>query len=311
MNQRASLYVRTLSNYGSITRAAAQLYITPSALSKYVSTLEKEVGTQLFNRVGKHFVLTYAGERYLDWSMKLDAVSSQMENELRDISEQRGGKIRIGVQSATCALLVSQVVPEFHKKYPDICVSITESTSYPILEQIKHFQLDAAISTIPPDAEPFQQETLLCMDHVLLVPKEHPLAKRAVKKAGYPYSWVDLEWCRGERFVMMHPEQSPRLLAEKLLAPIWDDIQIVMEVNSMRTMIEAVINRIGIIQSGAGMDKIYSNKWKDLVKLSFGETYPPVSFSLYYHKDMYRSEAMNSFLNIVRKRFRLFEKGLL
>lgn len=309
MNQRASLYIQTLAKCGSVTRAADRLYITPSALSKYVSNLEKEAGTQLFSRIGKHFVLTYAGERYLDWCLRLDALSTQMENEMHDLSKQREGKIRIGIQSAISGFLVEAVVPKFMQEYPDICVSLTESTSLPILDQVKNFQLDAAISTKPPNAEPFYQEPLFSMEHVLLVPRDHPLVKRAVQRPGQRYPWVDLDWCRGERFVMMHPGQSPRLLAEQILAPIWEDIQIVMEVHSMRTMVAAVKSRIGIIQTGMGMDRFYSNQSDELICLSFGDKHTSLSFYLFYYKDMYRSEALNAFLNGVRTQFQMFESG--
>lgn len=305
MNQRASQYIQTLAKCGSVTRAADRLYITPSALSKYISNLEKETGTQLFSRIGKHFVLTYAGERYLDWCLRLDALSIQMENEIRDLSEQREGKIRIGAQSAISGFIVEQVVPQFMQKYPDVCVSLTESTSLPILEQIKNFQLDAAISTKPPNAEPFYQEPLFSMEQVLLVYKDHPLVKRAVQKSGQRYPWVDLNWCRGERFIMMHPGQSPRLLAEEVLAPIWDDIQIVMEVHGMRSMVAAVKKRIGMIQTGEGMDRFYCDESDELVCLSFGDKRAPLSFYLFYYKDMYRSEALNEFLNGVRTQFRI------
>lgn len=239
----------------------------------------------------------------------IDALSAQMENEMRDLSKQREGKIRLGVQSAISGFIVEQVVPNFMREYPNICVSLTESTSLPILEQIKNFQLDVAISTKPPNAEPFYQEPLLSMDHVLLVPREHPLVNKAVQRPGQRYPWIDLDWCRGERFVMMHPGQSPRLLAEQLLAPIWDDIQIVMEVHSMRTMVTAVKKRLGIIQTGAGMDSLYFGQSDDLIRLSFGEKYEPLSYYLFYYKDIYRSEAMNYFLNVVRAQFRIFEAG--
>lgn len=309
MNQRASLYIQTLVQYGSITRAADKLYITPSALSKYISALEKEAGSALFSRIGNHFVLTYAGERYLDWCQRFDALSGQMENEMRDLSNQTSGKIRIGTQTTISDILIERVMPSFQEKYPHICVSITEDVSSHILEQTKQFQLDAAISTRHPAAEQFYQEALISLEQVLLVPEEHPLVKRAITKPGHPHPWVDLSWCRGERFIMMHPGQNPRKASEQFLAPIMDDIEIVMEVRNMRTMIEAVEKRIGIIQTVAGLDQIYSNKWSDLVKLSFGEDNPPTTYWLYHYKDLYRSNALNEFLSIARKQFQSFDKN--
>lgn len=180
MNHRASRYIQTLVQYGNITRATDKLYITPSALSKYISSLEKEAGTALFSRVGNHFVLTYAGERYLEWCRQFDSLSHQMQDEMRDLAADKGGKIRVGMQTTISDFLIERVMPVFIKKYPNICVSITEDVSSHILEQTKQFQLDAAISTRPPDADQFFQEPLISLEQVLLVPEEHPLVKRAV-----------------------------------------------------------------------------------------------------------------------------------
>lgn len=308
MNPRTSLYVQTLAKCGSVTRAADQLFITPSALSKYIGILEKEVGTELFSRVGKQFVLTHAGERYLDWCTRIDALTVQMKQEMYDISGQKAGKIRIGTQYTISDFLAGRVVPDFMKQYPGVCVSLTEDIGDHILDQMKQFKLDAAISTKPPNSDQFWQENVLTMEPILIVPREHQLVKRAVQKAGYLYPWVDLEWCRGERFVMLHPGQTPRSLADAMLAPILDDIQIVLEVRSMRTIIEAVENRIGITQSASHMDRLFGTKWNDLVKLSFGEHYPPITYSLYYHKNIYCSNALHAFLDIARAKFRTFEQ---
>ena len=55
-------YILEVAKCGGITKAANNLYITPSALSKFVQAREEELNVQLFHRIGKRFVLTAAGE---------------------------------------------------------------------------------------------------------------------------------------------------------------------------------------------------------------------------------------------------------
>ena len=117
---------------------------------------------------------------YLEWCRQFDSLSHQMQDEMRDLAADKGGKIRVGMQTTISDFLIERVMPVFIKKYPNICVSITEDVSSHILEQTKQFQLDAAISTRPPDADQFFQEPLISLEQVLLVPEEHPLVKRAV-----------------------------------------------------------------------------------------------------------------------------------
>ncbi len=310
MNQRTSQYLQTLVRYGSITRAAEQLYITPSALSKYISSLEKEAGVPLFSRIGNRFVLTYAGERYLDWCARFDSLSSQMESEFRDLSRQKSGVLRIGVQSALSDLLMRRVLPDFYQQYPDIRISLTEGTGNTILSQMHKLSLDAAISNRPPESEPFEQEVLIRMDQVLLVPAEHPLTALAESHPNYPYPWVDLLLCRGERFVLQHPGQTPRLEAEKLLAPILRDIRIVLEARYLSSVIEAVKNRIGITIITAGLDSLHVQPSDGLLRLSFGEQNAQASYYLFYHRDIYRSEALEAFLDFTRLRFREYAEEI-
>ena len=54
-------YILEVAKCGGITKAANNLYITPSALSKFVQAREEELNVQLFHRIGKRFVLTAAG----------------------------------------------------------------------------------------------------------------------------------------------------------------------------------------------------------------------------------------------------------
>ena len=62
MNLKEQTYVCVLAECGNITKAAERLFISQPALSIYISTLEKNLGVRLFDRSGKRFTLTWAGE---------------------------------------------------------------------------------------------------------------------------------------------------------------------------------------------------------------------------------------------------------
>ena len=66
MNLKEQLYVCTLAETGNITQAAKLLFISQPALSLYISNLENILGIRLFERIGKSFVLTQAGELYVE-----------------------------------------------------------------------------------------------------------------------------------------------------------------------------------------------------------------------------------------------------
>ena len=77
--ERQYMYIRAIAEQGSILKAAERMYVTPSALSKHVQKMESALGVKLFDRVGKRFVLTYPGERYLYWQERMLALRENMD----------------------------------------------------------------------------------------------------------------------------------------------------------------------------------------------------------------------------------------
>ena len=65
MNVKEQQYVCELARCRNLTKAAQNLFISQPALSIYISNLENSLGVKLFERIGKSFILTYAGERYV------------------------------------------------------------------------------------------------------------------------------------------------------------------------------------------------------------------------------------------------------
>ena len=62
MTTRELLYIKTIADEKSMTRAAQKLFVTQPSLSHCVMTLEQQLGTRLFTRTAGGLVLTYAGE---------------------------------------------------------------------------------------------------------------------------------------------------------------------------------------------------------------------------------------------------------
>ncbi|MGY3119329.1 DNA-binding transcriptional LysR family regulator [Bradyrhizobium sp. S3.14.4] len=63
---RAIIVFHAVARAGSISRAADELRVTPSAVSQQIQALELHLGTALTSRVGRNITLTEAGERYFE-----------------------------------------------------------------------------------------------------------------------------------------------------------------------------------------------------------------------------------------------------
>ena len=137
-----------------MTAAASKLFITQQALSQQIRRLESYYGVTLFER--PKMKLTYAGERLLSHCRKLTLWSRQVEDELRDISDEEAGEIHIGVTAKRGLNTIPVVFPVFHEEYPKIEVHLHEGNTSAILKALEEETTDMAIvvSEIDdPDAE--------------------------------------------------------------------------------------------------------------------------------------------------------------
>lgn len=126
--QRAGLFelnaVVAVSTHRSFRRAAAELGMSPSALSHAVATLEQRLGIRLFNRTTRSVSLSEAGERFLARVQPaLREIFQAMEivNEFRDTP---AGTLRINMSGAAARGILTPIVLRFLKRYPDMHVDL-------------------------------------------------------------------------------------------------------------------------------------------------------------------------------------------
>ncbi|XBX07310.1 LysR family transcriptional regulator [Enterocloster clostridioformis] len=84
-------YILEVARCGGITKAAENLFITPSALSKFVQAREAELQVKLFHRVGKRFVLTQAGEYYVQKIGEIERIQRELDTQMSSFSSMSRG----------------------------------------------------------------------------------------------------------------------------------------------------------------------------------------------------------------------------
>ncbi len=211
-------YILEVARCGGITRAAENLFITPSALSKYVISLEEQLQVKLFHRIGKKFVPTKAGEYYIQKCLEIEAIYHEMGQQMESISCASRGILRLGVQQNLVERVLRFVLPELKKRLPGIRISIHETNVDALITMLKNQNLDAVIAIVGEQEKGLDYEKIHTCEAVLAIGVEHPLRKKAAEKEGFSYPWISLEDCAGERNVMLMPGSSFRRLADNLYA---------------------------------------------------------------------------------------------
>lgn len=142
MEIRQFRYVNAVAECGSITKAAARLFISQPALSNYISKLEDELGSRLFDRTTTPLTLTYAGEQYLRRAKQILIQLDDMKREFRDISNNLSGRLRVGFPSERIIYMLPLILPLFKERYPGINVEVISGPGNRLTEALRRGEVD-------------------------------------------------------------------------------------------------------------------------------------------------------------------------
>jgi DNA-binding transcriptional LysR family regulator len=117
----------SVAQHKSFRRAAAELGVTPSAISQAVRALEERVGAALFTRTTRSVGLTEAGERFIARAKPAFEELVAAGEVARDLGKRPSGLLRLAVPRAVVPILLEQLIASFCEAYPDIELEIAAS----------------------------------------------------------------------------------------------------------------------------------------------------------------------------------------
>lgn len=219
MNLKEQLYVCTLAKTGSLSQAAKELCISSPALSLYISNLENILGLHLFDRIGKQFVLTYAGELYVEKGRQMLELKEKFDSEILEIVEGKRERLRVGIQAIRSESLTPAILPPFARQFPHVILTWSELSWGQFADNLL---LNNELDLIFCNCESFRSELayipILDDELVFLVHKDHPLLEYAKILPDMSYPWIDLKLFENERFILAEENQSIRKCAEQVLS---------------------------------------------------------------------------------------------
>lgn len=176
-------YLMAAAEAGSVTGAAAKLFLSQSAVSTALADLEQALGAQLFVRHPRGMTLTAAGREALaDGRRVLDGVDEMRETARANV-DSLSGRLRIGCYSTLAPVLLPRVIDGFLRKNPLVDISFIEGSQEALADALRSGAIDLAIVydyNIQEMGHP-DEFTLRRVDSVapyVLLPPEHRLADR-------------------------------------------------------------------------------------------------------------------------------------
>ena len=195
--QKYIAYLKTIET-GSITRAAAQLGYTQSAVSRMIADLEKSWGVTLLTRNRSGIEISSEGLMLLP---KLQAICSGYESLNRTVAElhsHTSGSIRVGTFSSFSCGLLPAIIKDFHEAYPHITFNLLNGEYNEIAGWLRKGLVDCGFVALP-TADDLEAAFLVQDSLVAVLPQGHPMADA-------PYFPVDM--LSNEDFINVREEQD-------------------------------------------------------------------------------------------------------
>nr|WP_142410652.1 LysR family transcriptional regulator [Clostridium sp. Marseille-P7770] len=299
MNLKEQLYVCTLAETGNITQAAKLLFISQPALSLYISNLENILGIRLFERIGKSFVLTQAGELYVEKASQMLKLKESFDYDLSEIVNGQDERLRVGIQDIRSHFLTPIILPKMDKMYPRTKLVWMEGNYTPLEQMLLNNELDIFFCNCNTLCKDFEYIPLLNDEVVFIVHKDHPLCDNAQISSGHTFPYINLKLFENERFLLLNESQSLRKYSDQVLKICNVFPKNIFLLKKIFIMINLVNIGYGVGFSLAG----YIDRSAHIENLRiFSVVNPPVTATFYavYKKGKHLTKAALSLIDMVK-----------
>ncbi|WP_052745769.1 LysR substrate-binding domain-containing protein [Allosalinactinospora lopnorensis] len=202
MELRQLRYFISVADELHFRRAADRLHIAQPALSKQISSLERDLGVRLLERTRREVRLTEAGEIFLEEARQVLAQAEQATERVRGASRGETGVLEIGFIAPAIYEVLPRVFRRYCVRYPNVRLALHELNNHVAIQEVLAGRLHAAFVRLPIEDKGLRCDTVLDEPVVLALPDNHRLTE---------YREVALTDVADEAFVMIPRSQEPAL----------------------------------------------------------------------------------------------------
>lgn len=287
MDLRALSIFIEVAELGSFTRAGEKLGYSQPTISFQIKQLEKEMGVQLFDRIGHTVTLTDAGRDALGYAQQICHTGQEMLLGI-DRRQEPAGMLRLGMADSLCEPLIVGHYGQFRAAYPKVCLHITTLDTSALLESLDHNDVDM-ICTM--DDHVYDTNYVIADEeeigaHFVASPR-HPLANAPE---------VALRQLLEEPFLLTEKGMSYRRLMDEQLARNCMEINPVLETGQADLICKLVSENTGLsfLPDYVTEDMVRSGK---LVRLKVPDLQVVVWKQLLYRREKWLSAPMRAMID--------------
>jgi DNA-binding transcriptional LysR family regulator len=277
----------------SFTRAAEALGYAQSSVTAQIQALEAELGTRLFERLGKRVVLTEAGHRLTAYAARLVQLEAELRVAVPGASEPEG-TLHIGAPESLCAYRLPPLLSAFRERHPRVRIVFQPDSCMDLRRGVAEGSLDTAFFLdVLPQGDGVIVETLAYEPLRIVTHPDHPLARAA---RVVPADLADETILHTERSCA-YRQMFDRALLEADVRP-----EVAIEFASVEAIKQCAVARMGIavlpemaVAADVAQGRLAALRWHDP---GF-----EVPIQLARHKDKWLSPALEAFVAVVHEAF--------
>ncbi len=230
-------YFAAVARHEHVTRAAQELGVPQSTLSRAMVRLERDLGVTLFARKGRTVALTTAGRTFLaSTEQALDGIARAAESVQQD-ADPAGGKVAFGFLHTLGSETVPGLIRAFRADHPRVRFSLVQNYGEAMLERLRAGELDLCLTSPLPVAPDLVARRLDEQRLRLVVPDDHRLAGR---------KRIRLAEAAEETFVTLEPGYGLRRITDDLCAEAGFTPRVAFEGEEAETLRGLVAAGLGV-----------------------------------------------------------------
>lgn len=272
---------QSVSEHGSISRAAKSLNYVQSYVTARIKALEAELNTQLFLRHRKGTTLTSEGKKLEGYAEQIMKTMDDINKAFHDTDEPSG---RLNIGTVETITRLPDVLSMYRRSYPDVSLSIDSDVTDKIVRKVADKELDCAF-VAGLVSHPSINKAELFKEKLMLVYRDKAATEDDLKDMPM---LVFKEGCKYRRNL------------ERWLNDENVEEAAIVEFGTLETI-------IGSIKSGLGISLVPESTVKgdlergELYGYELSSKYSEISTDFIWHKESYMTTAMNKFLQTVQE----------
>lgn len=229
-------YLSALAEHQHFGRAAQSCFVSQSALSTAINELEQNLGVVLFER-GSRVLLTQIGEKLVDEARD---ILNLLDNFCEHAKQSKGrfkSDLRLGVIPTIAPFLLPRILKEMQRNYGEKKLFIREDLSPNLLDLLARGQLDVLLFALPYEIGKLDVEPLFDDPLVLCLPSDHQLTEKQE---------ISLRDIKQQDILLLEDGHCLRDQTLKSCNMQVDNMSIPYQATSLNTLVQMVVNNIGI-----------------------------------------------------------------